>query len=164
MPSVNLRHSVRALILDEDDRILLCRFAIPEPAGTVVWAAPGGGIEPGETPLAALRRELLEEVGLAVGADPPHVWHQEVVAPGHAAGYDGVVNDYFLVRTAGFDPRGTLSDAELAAENISGLEWWHLADVARYDGPDLFSPRDLVAPLAALITSGVPVRPVRLGL
>ncbi|MFG2807085.1 NUDIX hydrolase [Streptomyces sp. DT199] len=164
MPSVNLRHSVRALILDEDDRILLCRFAIPEPAGTVVWAAPGGGIEPGETPLAALRRELLEEVGLAVSADPPHVWHQEVVAPGHAAGYDGVVNDYFLVRTAGFDPRGTLSDVELAAENISGLEWWLPSEVARYDGPDLFSPRDLATPLTALITSGVPVRPVRLGL
>ncbi|MFF5843349.1 NUDIX hydrolase [Streptomyces massasporeus] len=164
MPSVNLRHSVRALILDEDDRILLCRFAIPEPAGTVVWAAPGGGIEPGETPLAALRRELLEEVGLTVNADPPHVWRQEVVAPGHAAGYDGVINDYFLVRTAGFDPRGTLSDVELAAENISGLEWWDPSEVARYDGPDLFSPRDLATPLTALITSGVPVRPVRLGL
>ncbi|MFH9986172.1 NUDIX hydrolase [Streptomyces luteogriseus] len=164
MPSVNLRHSVRALILDEADRVLLCRFAIPEPAGTVVWAAPGGGIEPGETPLAALRRELLEEVGLAVSDDPPHVWHQEVVAPGHAAGYDGVVNDYFLVRIAGFDPRGTLSDAELAAENISGLEWWHPSDVARYDGPDLFSPRDLATPLTALITSGVPAGPVLLGL
>jgi ADP-ribose pyrophosphatase YjhB (NUDIX family) len=164
MPSVNLRHSVRAIILDENDRVLLCRFAIPEPAGTVVWAAPGGGIEPGETPLAALRRELLEEVGLAVRTDPPHVWHQEVVAPGHAAGYDGVVNDYFLVQAAGFEPRGTLSDDELAAENISGLEWWHPQEIANYDGPDLFSPRDLATPLTALIASGAPAAPVQLGL
>ncbi|WP_326614378.1 NUDIX domain-containing protein [Streptomyces scopuliridis] len=164
MSSVNLRHSVRAIVLDEDDCILLCRFAIPEPAGTVVWAAPGGGIEPGETPLAALRRELQEEVGLTLRTDPPHVWHQEVVAAGHAAGHDGVINDYFLVRTAKFTPRGTLSDEQLAAENISGLKWWHPREVASYSGADLFSPRDLATPLTALITSGVPAGPVRLGL
>ncbi|MFB6979122.1 NUDIX hydrolase [Streptomyces scopuliridis] len=164
MPSVNLRHSVRAIILNEDERILLCRFAIPEPAGTVVWAAPGGGIEPGETPLAALSRELREEVGLAVTTDPPHVWHQEVVAPGYAEGYDGVINDYFLVRTAAFKPRGTLSDDQLAAENISGLKWWHPREIASYAGADLFSPRDLASSLTALINAGAPSGPVRLGL
>jgi ADP-ribose pyrophosphatase YjhB (NUDIX family) len=87
MPSVSLRHSVRAVIVDEDDRVLPVRFAIPDPAGTVVWAPPDAGIEPGETPLGALRREVREEVGPVIGADAPHVWHQEVVAPGHARGY-----------------------------------------------------------------------------
>ena len=58
MSSLSLRRSVRAIVLDEEDRVLLCRLAIPEPAGTVVWAAPGGGIERGEAALAALRREL----------------------------------------------------------------------------------------------------------
>lgn len=108
MPSVNLRHSVRAIILDENNRFLLCRFAFPHPAvpdrTTGVWAAPGGGVERGETPLAALRRELHEEVGLAVDADPSHVWHQEVVDPGQAAGYEGMINDYFLIRTTAFVP------------------------------------------------------------
>ena len=166
--TLNLRQAVRAIILDEEDRILLCRFAFPHPAvpteADVVWAAPGGGVEPGETPLAALRRELLEEIGLVVDADPTHVWHQEVVAPGHAPGYDGMINDYFLIRTTSFQPRGTMSDDELAAEHISGLLWWRPRDIAEYRGTDLFSPRDLTTPLTSLIADGVPSAPVQLGL
>ncbi len=168
MPSVNLRHSVRAIILDENNRFLLCRFAFPHPAvpaaTTGVWAAPGGGVERGETPLAALHRELHEEVGFVVDADPPHVWHQEVVDPGHAPGYDGVINDYFLIRTSAFVPRGAMSDDELAAENITELRWWRLEDLTDHMGPDLFSPRDLATPIASLIDHGIPAKPVLLGL
>ena len=165
---VRLRRAVRAVILADDDCVLLCRFSFPHPAvptgATVVWAAPGGGIEPGELTLAALRRELHEETGLVIDADPPHVWHQEVATPGRADGYDGLVNDYFLVRTPCFDPRGALSDGELAAEHISGMHWWRLEEIADYGGTDLFSPRDIATPLAALIAGDVPGTPLLLGL
>lgn len=164
MTSLNLRHSVRALVLDEDDRVLLCRFVLRKQSGTfVVWAAPGGGLAPGEAPLDGLRRELREEVGLALTDDPPHVWHQEVVDPGIAKGHDGVLNDYYLVRTTSFAPRGNLTAEELAAENISGTRWWRVPEIVDHRGPDLFSPRDLGTPLTALLAGGVPTRPVRLG-
>ncbi len=161
MPTPNLRHSVRAIVLDERDRILLCRFTAPE---AVVWGTPGGGIEPGETPHAALRRELREEIGLVLDGSPPHVWHRKVVAPGYVQGYDGAIHDYFLVRTTAFRPAGALSSTELAAENITGFRWWPLPEIAAYRGPALFGPRDLAGPLAGLLRDGVPDRPVTLGL
>jgi hypothetical protein len=83
---------------------------------------------------------------------------------GDADGYDGVVNDYFLVRTTRFDPRGALSDDELAGEHISGMRWWRHRDIAEYGGTDLFSPRDIATPLAALLGGDIPDTPVMLGL
>ena len=52
-----------ALIDDDRGRLLLVRKA-----GTRWFMQPGGKIEPGEDALAALRRELREEIGL----DPPN--------------------------------------------------------------------------------------------
>src|SRR5262245_27176366 len=47
------------LVDARDGRILLVRVRTNEH-----WYLPGGKIEPGESPAAALRRELLEELGI----------------------------------------------------------------------------------------------------
>jgi 8-oxo-dGTP diphosphatase len=167
MATSQFRRAVRGVILDEDDQILLCHFSPPHPAvpegATGVWAAPGGGIESGEHPIEALRRELLEETGLVVDTDPLHVWHQEVLAAGHGENYDGVINDYFLVRTPHFDSRAALPDEEIAAECITEMRWWALEDIRAADD-NLFSPRDLALLLAPLIDRTIPSDPIELGL
>lgn len=151
-----LRHSVRALLVDPDDRLLLCRAHTPD--GLTVWIAPGGGIESGETLLEALARELMEEVGFRLDAEPPHVWHSTIVSPDHVPGFDGTINDYYLIRTAPFVPSPTLTAAELAAENLSAFRWWPLPELASYTGPDLLAPRSLATDFPRLLDGRVPDR------
>jgi len=57
------RPAVRIVCVDASGRILLLRWRDPHD-GSYLWEPPGGGIDPGETPIEAARRELTEETGL----------------------------------------------------------------------------------------------------
>ena len=62
--SASARVVVGAAIV-RDGRVLACRRTSPvEAAGR--WELPGGKVEPGETPEAALVREVREELGVGV--------------------------------------------------------------------------------------------------
>ena len=60
--------SAGARVRDPDGRIALVRNG-----WTDGWFVPGGGVEPGETPARAARREVLEETGLEATIDEPLV-------------------------------------------------------------------------------------------
>lgn len=59
------RISAYALIYD-DQKILMCRLSKEVPRWMGYWTLPGGGIEFGESPEAAVVREVMEETGLEV--------------------------------------------------------------------------------------------------
>jgi hypothetical protein len=70
-------------------------------------------------------RALVGDQGLA------GVWHQVVVAADHAPGFDGIVNDYFLVRATHFEPQGEFTDDQLAAEHLAAFRWWQLSETTK---------------------------------
>jgi 8-oxo-dGTP pyrophosphatase MutT (NUDIX family) len=73
---------VRAVVIDAQGRVLLIKHSYVDG-----WHFPGGGVEPGETFLAALARELREEGG--VEPDGPPALHG-VFFNGHASRRDHV--------------------------------------------------------------------------
>jgi 8-oxo-dGTP pyrophosphatase MutT (NUDIX family) len=56
------KHASRAIILNQDGKMALVRMYIQDKINCYI--TPGGGIEPGETPEMAVKRESLEELGL----------------------------------------------------------------------------------------------------
>ncbi|GAA3008881.1 NUDIX hydrolase [Streptosporangium longisporum] len=59
----NDRPAARVICVDASGRVLLMHWR-DATSGHTLWEPPGGGIDPGETPLQAARRELTEETGL----------------------------------------------------------------------------------------------------
>ena len=89
-------HIVAAVVLDGDGRLLVVRKR-----GTSVFIQPGGKIEPGESAVDALTREVREELGVGV-VDVRELGHHSAVAA-NEPGYT-VEADLFSVRLAG-EPR-----------------------------------------------------------
>jgi 8-oxo-dGTP diphosphatase len=56
---------VAGLIRDPHGRVLLTKRRADQPLPNL-WEFPGGKVEPGEDPVAALHRELQEEIGVSV--------------------------------------------------------------------------------------------------
>jgi TDG/mug DNA glycosylase family protein len=140
------RYAVRALVVDERDRVLLLRWE--RRLGSSFWVTPGGGVEAGEADQQALLRELREEAGLTDPRPGRRLWRTEFVTPefAHDGGWLRQRDDVYLVRTR----VDAVSVPNLVAEQVMGHRWWTLAELDRSD--DLFGPLDLPARVRAALS------------
>jgi 8-oxo-dGTP pyrophosphatase MutT (NUDIX family) len=143
------RTAARVILIDDDSRVLLFRGGDPgRPQAGTWWFTPGGGIEPGETPEEAARRELLEETGLVRDELGPIVLERQIEHE-----FDGVVYDqtdlFFLTHSPTFDvDRSRWTDVEVA--NTVEHRWWSRKEL-RQTSERIF-PEDL----GSVVLSGWP--------
>ncbi len=145
-------------VLDPSGSVFMFRYDNEEVR--VHWAMPGGGPDPGETPLRAAVREVREETGWTeVGLDGSLLclWEHDFTRAGVPARQHEHV---FLAHGPRRDPVGDLAAAH-AADGILHGRWWSPADPST-GGEALWPPR-LPGLLADVRANGVPRSPVDLG-
>ena len=151
------RRAARLVIVDPDGAVFLQLHDDVEIG--LHWAPPGGGLEEGESEVAAALREVVEETGWADVKAGVALCRWE-----HDYTRDGVPTrqseTYFLAEGRRREPEGDLRDS-YAVDGILAVRWWTRGALAGSRAS--FWPPSLPELLAGVWRDGAPVEPVELG-
>lgn len=159
---IQRRLAVRGLLVDEASAsVLLIHTHIPD-SGKLIWLAPGGGREPGESETDCLFRELEEETGLVTCETKGPVWVRQKVFKLHRQTFDQH-ETFYWVPTDKFEPTGEHNPAIEERDIFRGFRWWTL-DEMRDAREEIFVPLTFADHLQELLVNGIPDTPVDVGL
>lgn len=122
------RIGARVLLLDANDRVLLIHACDPHDRGHDWWELPGGGLDEGEDPADAARREVAEETGLVLPSLGRKLWIRE--SRFHYKGRDHHRIDHvFLGRITDTAPKVALKPTENEKAGLIERRWWSAAEL-----------------------------------
>jgi 8-oxo-dGTP pyrophosphatase MutT (NUDIX family) len=130
VPQPIARLAARVLLIDEAGRVLLFHGIDPADPTDDYWVTPGGGLEPGESPVQGAVRELFEETGLRVD---PATLGEPVFRNVVEFSFDGrryrQEQDFFLLRVPSWEV-DTANFDEVEKVAMDRYHWWFVDELA----------------------------------
>lgn len=144
-----MRLSSKGFLVDRRGRLLLLDSTDPADPATTWWELPGGGLDPGESEVQALVREVREETGLSVAAADvgPLVWTQSSTFTWLGRRHETTCHGRVVrVRDPTAGPTA-LTGPERGT--ILGQRWWTPVELTAH--PGRFFPRDVAGLLPRVL-------------
>jgi 8-oxo-dGTP pyrophosphatase MutT (NUDIX family) len=135
------RNIVGAFVFSSDDKVLL-GLHDPDGGGAYAgfWVVPGGGIDEGETPVEALRRECMEEAGIDISPYEAKLFDDKHEDEREKTLKDTGERVYVKMRFFDYEVRIDKPASEIPThldEEFSELKWIPVAELAATNLPPL---------------------------